>query len=153
MVPKTIEWLLMSLVAYKGDFAFLRLFGVNSGSVQSVLASYGFFRVEPFFKSDDFTECFDSQIYNKSTLCQSFLQNGSALMYYKVGQILLQSGKPFCITDRASGITKCYRYCKVELFLSQSGAGITKLGNIYLQSGTIITKLDRTWVIYCVSSH
>ena len=69
MVPKTIEWLLMSLVAYKGDFAFLRLFGVNSGSVQSVLASYGFFRVEPFFKSDDFTECFDSQIYNKSTLC------------------------------------------------------------------------------------
>lgn len=70
-------------------------------------------------------------------------------MYYKVGQILLQSGKPFCITDRASGITKYYRYCKVELFLSQSGAGITKLGNIYLQSGTIITKLDRT----CLSSY
>ena len=58
----------MSLVAHqKGALSLLHLFGVVSGKFQPVLASYGLFRVVPFFTSNDATECFDLQIYYEST--------------------------------------------------------------------------------------
>ena len=103
MLSKTIECLSMSLAAHKeGGFSLFRLlFEVVSGSFQPVLACYGFFRVVPLFKSDDITKIFGLQIYYKSTSCRFYykvlLQSWVALVYYKVGQLLLQSGASFLL--------------------------------------------------------
>ena len=81
-LSKTTKWLSMSLVADQGGFFSVHLLGIVSGMLQPFLGSYGLFRVVPFFTSKDVTECFDLQIYYKSTLC---------IFYYKGLQAPLSS--------------------------------------------------------------
>ena len=72
-LSKTTKWLSMSLVAnQEGGFSLFHLFGIVSGTFQAFLACYGLFRVFPFFASKDVTECFDQQIYYKSTSCRFY---------------------------------------------------------------------------------
>ena len=53
----------MSLATHKEeDFSLFHLFGIVSGTLQPLLASYGLFCVVPFFTTNDVTECFDLQI-------------------------------------------------------------------------------------------
>ena len=55
----------MSPVAHQeGDFSLFHLFGVVSGTLQPLLASYGLFCVVPFFTNNDVTEYFDSKFAN-----------------------------------------------------------------------------------------
>ena len=55
----------MSPVAHQeGDFSLFHLFGVVSGMLQPLLASYGLFCVVPFFTNNDVTEYFDSKFAN-----------------------------------------------------------------------------------------
>ena len=56
IVSKTIECL-------DGDFVLLCLVGAVSAPFGPILTWYNLFLVVPLFKSDDFTECFDFQIY------------------------------------------------------------------------------------------
>ena len=54
----------MLLVAHQeGDFSLFHSFGVVSSMFQPLLASYGLFRVIPFFTRKAVTECCDLQIY------------------------------------------------------------------------------------------
>ena len=56
IVSKTIECL-------DGDFVLLCLVGAVSAPFGPILTWYNLFLVVPLFKSDNFTECFDFQIY------------------------------------------------------------------------------------------
>ena len=105
----------MSLVAHtKGGFSLFHLLGVVSGTFQTLLAWYGLFRAVPLFTSHKVTECFDLQIYYKSTSCR---------FYYKGVQALLWSGT----ASSSAGIIKLGRYYKAGWPLLQSGAIITKV--------------------------
>ena len=105
----------MSLVAHtEGGFSLFHLLGVVSGTFQTLLACYGLFRAVPLFTSHKVTECFDLQIYYKSTSCR---------FYYKEVQALLWSGTAL---SRA-GIIKWGRYYKAGKHFLQSGAIITKV--------------------------
>ena len=57
-------------------FAKLSIRGFNplivSGMFQPLLACYGLLRVVSFLTSNDFTECFDEQIYYESTSCRFY---------------------------------------------------------------------------------
>ena len=119
----------MSLVVHNKETPslFHLLLRVVSGSFQPVLAYYGLFRFASFFMSDDVTECFDLQIYYKSTSCrfyykvrQALLQNGAALMYCitKYGNFYYKVGQLFCIAKPDKW------YYKVGQLLLQSGAAI-----------------------------
>ena len=110
----------MSSVAHKeGGFSLSRLlFGVVSVLFQSVLACYSFLWFVPLFTSDDVTECFDLQIYYKSTLCR---------FSYKLGQALLQSVVAFL-------------YYKLGKVVLQSSTVITKWDDFYLNVGQVLTK-------------
>ena len=110
------------LVTHKeGGFSlFCLLFGVVSGLFQPVLACYSLLQVVPRFTRDDVTECFDLQIYYKSTSWRCCYKVGQ--LYYKVEQ-LLQSGTVF--------ISNWGRYYKTGQLLPQSRSGITRCGNYY----------------------
>ena len=101
MLYKTTKFLSISLVAQKERILslFCLIFVVVSDSFQPVPALYDFFRVIPMFTSDHAKECFDLQIYFKST---------SARFYDKVGQALLQSETTlmYLLQIKASAITK-----------------------------------------------
>ena len=67
-LSKTTEWLSMSLVALQeGRFFLLHLFGVASGMFQPWVSSSYLWLVLHRYKQD-VTECFDLQIYYKSTV-------------------------------------------------------------------------------------
>ena len=115
MLSKTIECLSMSLLVHtEGGFSLFHLLWVVSGTFQTFLACYGLFRVIPLFTSHKVTECFDLQIYYKSTSCR---------FYYKGVQALLWSGT----ASSSAGIIKCGRYYKAGQLLLQSRAIITKV--------------------------
>ena len=126
MLLKTVECLSMSLVVHKErDFSLFHLvIGVASGTFQPFAACYGLFRVVPLVTTDEVTDCFDLEIYYKSTSC---------IFYYKVGQALLKSGTALM-------------YCKVGEVLFQSGVAILhyQSGQVVLQSRAGITK----WVYF-----
>ena len=105
MLSKTIEFLSMSLVAHKeGGFSLLSLlFGVVSGSFKPVLALYGLFRIVPLFRSDDVTECFDLQIYYKTTSCRLYYKIGIEGKWKKRGHYIFWQLTPWFIPDLPGG--------------------------------------------------
>ena len=105
----------MSLVAHtEGGFSLFHLLGVVSGTFETLLAWYGLFRAVPLFTSHKVTECFDLQIYYKSTSCR---------FYYKGVQASLWNGTAWS----SAGIIKWGRYYKAGELLLQSRAIITKV--------------------------
>ena len=77
----------MSLVAYQeGGFSLFHMFAIVSGMLQPLLVCYGLFRVVPFFTSNDVTECFDLQIYYKST-SNYYKSTKFCKRHYKKGQL------------------------------------------------------------------
>ena len=61
---------------------------------------------------------------------QKFITNWAAFLYYKVGQIVLQSGAAGYQIFQQLAIYKYFSYYKVGQVLLQSGAGITNWGII-----------------------
>ena len=102
----------MSLVAHtKGGFYLFHLLGVVSGTFQTLLAWYDLFRAVPLFTSHKVTECFDLQIYYKSTYADFITKERNRC--YEVGQLVMH-------------VIKWGRYYKTGQLLLQTGAIITK---------------------------
>ena len=78
------------------------------------------------------------------------LQIGTALLYYKFGQTLLQIGAASLLQIRTSVVTNWGSYYKLGQTLIQNRADITNSGKIYyklrqvLQTRAIITNLGIT---------
>ena len=70
----------------EGGFSLFYLLGIVFRTSQPVLDCYGLFRVVPFFTSNDATECFDLQIYYKSTSYR-FYYKKDCKRHYKKGHL------------------------------------------------------------------
>ena len=70
------------------------------------------------------TELYDKNIH--------VLQIGANLLYYKLGQTLLQISEASLIQIGASVVTNLDSYCKLGQPLLQIGSGITNQGNYYI---------------------
>ena len=120
----------------EGGFSLFRLFGVVSSLFQPVIACHGLFRFVSHFTSNDVAKCFDLQIFYKSTSCRfyykgrasviinwdsldilqsraSVITKWDSFLYYKVGQVVLQSraGLP----SRATFVIKWGSYYKMTV--------------------------------------
>ena len=100
MIAKTIKFLSISLLSHKerGFFLILMPSEIVSGSFQPALAPYSLFRVVPYFRSNDVTECFDLNFYFKANSCRFLLQSGTSGItkqgtYYKLEQIVIQNAE------------------------------------------------------------
>ena len=81
----------------RGFFLF-HLFGIISGTFQYLLTCYVLFRVVPIFTSSDVRECFEQQIYYRSTSRRFLLQRTASVIikwdslkqsrYYKLKEVL-----------------------------------------------------------------
>ena len=104
----------MSLVAHKEDVvAFVE---VVSDTFQPFPACYNLFQVISFLTIDDVTECFDLQIYYKSTSTKE------CKCHYRTGQL-------FWITERGK------RFYKVGQVLPSEAIFIRKWGNFFYKVG------------------
>ena len=99
------------MVTHKEGFSLFQLFGVVSGMFQPRLNCYSLCWVVPFFTSNSVTECFEFQIYYKSTSFRIYYKG--VQRYFKMGQL------------------------KVGEVL-QSGAGIRKRGNLCYRMGQLL---------------
>ena len=112
-----------------------------SDPFQSVLTSYDLFQVVPLFTSDGVTESFGMQNYYQSTsygFCYKggstvqhvyFITSGTTLIYYEIGQVLLQSEEAFLyykaeqlVRHSRGNMTIWSKYHKVTQFLQRSVA-------------------------------
>ena len=118
------------------------LFGFVSGLFQLVLTHHGLSWFVLFFTNDEFIKMFDLQIYKNQChvsfyykVRQALLQTVTALMYCKVGQLLLQMQmvQIFCFTNWDKGSYK------VRLVV-QNGVGISKQGSFHDKVGQISDK-------------
>ena len=123
----------------KTGFAMFCLFGFVSGLFQLVLTHHGLSWFVLLFKYDEFIKTFDLQIYKNQrhisfyyNVGQALLQTVTALMYCKVGQLLLQMQmvQIFCVTNWDKG------HYKVGQVL-QNGVAISKQGNFYDKVGQL----------------
>ena len=144
MLSKTIECLSMPLVVNrKKGFSLFHLFGVGPGSFQRVLACYGLFLVVSLFTSDNITECFDLQIYYKSTSCRFYYTGRqalymTALKYHKVGQVLLQIVAAFLYYKVGQVVLQSDCYYKEEKALQSRETFITKWGRCCNNAGQLL---------------
>ena len=139
MIAKTIKFLSISLLSHKerGFFLILMPSEIVSGSFQPALAPYSLFRVVPYFRSNDVTECFDLNFYFKATSCRFLLQSGAALMHILQSRrsIIAKRDSFFVLQSGTSGITKQGTYYKLEQIVIQNAEAAT--GGVLLKKGVL----------------